>query len=185
MQANGSTQKLQFDKIPLRDPRRRELIFQLRREHPSMKNWEIAVRADCTPEYVRTVLKKNKILSRPPQASREPALSGPEAAAQNPSWFVNAIETDLAGLRAALKGEPRDRLGREKPSTNLIVVRLLPRLRASALPHFRIPHPLHPRFPRFRARAFYCFCTSTERQGPTQGVGRWRAWGRKRGVRWG
>ena len=85
-----------------------------------MKNWEIAARADCTAEYARSVLKKNAIASRPPQAARESAPPGPEAAAQNPSWYVKSIETDLVGLRAAMDGEPRDRLGREKPSTNLI-----------------------------------------------------------------
>jgi hypothetical protein len=107
-------------KIPKRDPRRKQLILQLRRDHPSMKNWEIAARADCTDEYARSVLKKNAIASRPPQAARESAPPGPEAAAQNPSWYVKSIETDLVGLRAAMDGEPRDRLGREKPSTNLI-----------------------------------------------------------------
>lgn len=85
-----------------------------------MKNWEIAARADCTDEHVRSVLKKNVIPSRPPQAAREPAPPGPEAAAQNQPWYEKSIETDLVGLRAAMDGQPRDRLGREKPSTNLI-----------------------------------------------------------------
>ena len=48
-----------------------------------MKNWEIAARADCTAEYARSVLKKNAIASRPPQAANESAPPGPEAAAQN------------------------------------------------------------------------------------------------------
>jgi hypothetical protein len=82
-----------------------------------MENWEIAARADCTPDYVRSVLRKNPMTSKPIQAAERALLapSCPEAAAQNPSWFEKAIETDLAGLRAALE---REQPGR--PSTNLL-----------------------------------------------------------------
>ena len=86
-----------------------------------MENWEIAARADCTPDYVRSVLRTNPITSKPIQAAERAsrAPSCPEAAAQNPSWFEKAIETDLAGLRAALELEQRlQQPGR--PSTNLL-----------------------------------------------------------------
>lgn len=130
-------------KIPKRDPRRKQLILQLRRDHPSMKNWEIAARADCTAEYARSVLKKNAIASRPPQAARESAPPGPEAAAQNPSWYVKSIETDLVGLRAAMDGEPRDRLGREKPSTNLIDPSRVRPIKRQELEANTFKHDLH------------------------------------------
>jgi hypothetical protein len=112
-----STHKVQYDQIPRRDPRRRQLILKTKLDHPSMENWEIAARADCTPDYVRSVLRTNPITSKPIQAAERASLapSCPEAAAQNPSWFEKAIETDLAGLRAALEREqPR------RPSTNLL-----------------------------------------------------------------
>jgi len=112
-----STHKVQYDQIPRRDPRRKQLILKTKLDHPSMENWEIAARADCTPDYVRSVLRTNPITSKPIQAAERASLapSCPEAAAQNPSWFEKAIETDLAGLRAALEREqPR------RPSTNLL-----------------------------------------------------------------
>jgi hypothetical protein len=121
--------------MPRRDPRHRKPILQLRRVHSSMKNWdsEIAAMTDCSTEHVRSVLKKNEITPCP----RPP---GPETAAQNPLWFVKAIETDLGGLRADLQGEPLDRLGREKPNTNLIdPSRVRPitqqKLEANTFPH--------------------------------------------------
>ncbi len=40
-----------------------KLFFKTKLDHPSMENWEIAARADCTPEYVRSVLRKNPITS--------------------------------------------------------------------------------------------------------------------------
>ena len=108
---------MQYDQIPRRDPRRRQLILKTKLDHPSMENWEIAARADCTTDYVGRVLRTNPITSKPIQAAERASLapSCPEAAAQNPSWFEKAIETDLAGLRAALEREqPR------RPSTNLL-----------------------------------------------------------------
>ena len=116
-----STHKVQYDQIPRRDPRRKQLILKTKLDHPSMENWEIAARADCTPDYVRSVLRTNPITSKPIQAAERASLapSCPEAAAQNPSWFEKAIETDLAGLRAALELEQRlQQPGR--PSTNLL-----------------------------------------------------------------
>ena len=121
MQSTDSTEI----QIPRRDPRRRALILKTKLKHPSMGNWEIAARASCTTEYVRSVLKKNPINYNPDQAAeRAPAPPCPEAAAQNPSWFEKAVETDLAGLRAALEGETREReqpsLLPRRPSTNLL-----------------------------------------------------------------
>ena len=110
--------------IPRRDPRRRALILKTKLEHPSMGNWEIAARASCTTEYVRSVLKKNPINYNPDQAAERapspPSPPCPEAAAQNPSWFEKAVETDFAGLRAALEGETWEREQPRRPSTNLL-----------------------------------------------------------------
>ncbi len=64
-----STHKVQYDQKPRRDPRRRQLILKTKLDHPSMENWEIAARADCTPDYVRSVLRTNPITSKPIQAA--------------------------------------------------------------------------------------------------------------------
>jgi len=70
---------------------------------------------------IDSVLKKDLILYDPHQAAeRAPSPPCPEAAAQNPSWFEKAIETDLAGLRAALEGETREREKPRRPGTNFL-----------------------------------------------------------------
>ncbi len=75
MQSTYSTHKVQYDQIPRRDPRRRQLILKTKLDHPSMENWEIAARADCTRDYVRSVLRKNPI--EPIQAAERASLAPP------------------------------------------------------------------------------------------------------------
>ena len=57
-----STHKVQYDQIPRRDPRRKQLILKTKLDHPSMENWEIAARADCSTDYVGRVLRTNPII---------------------------------------------------------------------------------------------------------------------------
>ncbi len=73
MQSTYSTHKVQYDQIPRRDTRRRQVILKTKLDHPSMENWEIAARADCMRDYVRSVLRKNPI--NPIQAAERASLA--------------------------------------------------------------------------------------------------------------
>jgi hypothetical protein len=110
--------------IPRRDPERKKRILKAKIDEPSLKNWEIAVIANCSSDYVGKVLKNHRATTHQAEAAEllEPAPAGPEAAAQNPSWnFEKAVETNLAGLRAALEGGPLQQRKRpSRPSTNLL-----------------------------------------------------------------
>jgi hypothetical protein len=110
--------------IPRRDPERKKRILKAKIDEPSLKNWEIAAIANCSSDYVGKVLKNHRATTHQAEAAEllEPAPAGPEAAAQNPSWnFEKAVETNLAGLRAALEGGPLQQRKRpSRPSTNLL-----------------------------------------------------------------
>ena len=88
---NGITERPERKPLSVRDPERKKLILDTKRENPSMKATEIAKIADCGPDHVRKVLK-DKVAER-----AEPG------AASNPKWFQRAVaEADSAALIAGL-----------------------------------------------------------------------------------
>ena len=88
---NGIAERPERKPLSVRDPARKKLILDTKRENPSMKATEIAKIADCGPDHVRKVLK-DKVAER-----AEPG------AASNPKWFQRAVaEADSAALIAGL-----------------------------------------------------------------------------------
>ena len=101
---NGIAERPERKPLLVRDPARKKLILDTKRENPSMTATEIAKIADCFPDYVRKVLN-DKVAKRPKPVKanlREaalPALPVPEAghgqaepgAASNPKWFQRAV----------------------------------------------------------------------------------------------
>ena len=114
---NAIAERPERKPLSVRDPVRKKLILDTKRENPSMKATEIAKIADCGPGYVRKVLK-DKVAQRPEPVktilheAALPALPVPEAghgaqaepgAASNPKWFQRAVaEADSAALIAGL-----------------------------------------------------------------------------------
>jgi len=106
---NGIAERPERKPLSVRDPVRKKLILDTKRENPSMKATEIAKIADCGPGYVRKVLKDVKANLH---EAALPALPVPEAghgaqvepgAASNPKWFQRAVaEADSAALIAGL-----------------------------------------------------------------------------------
>ena len=113
-------------KLSVRDPARKKLILDTKRENPSMKAKEIARIADCKPYYVRKVLN-DQVAKRPKPVKanlRKPAPPGPPVpeaghgaqaepgAASNPKWFERSVANSLPGLDPLLE---RLRRGEESP----------------------------------------------------------------------
>ena len=119
---NGIAERPERKPLSVRDPARKKLILDTKRENPSMTATEIAKIADCSPDYVRKVLN-DKVAKRPKPVKANlheaalPALPFPEAghgahwhsaqaepgAASNPKWFQRAVaEADSAALIAGL-----------------------------------------------------------------------------------
>lgn len=155
---NGIAERPERKPLSVRDPARKKLILDTKRENPSMTAREIAKIADCFPDYVRKVLN-DKVAKRPKPVKanlREaalPALPVPEAghgaqaepgAASNPKWFQRAVaEADSAALIAGLdpllerlrRGEKSPKLSTDLRDPSRVRVITDQELKENTFPH--------------------------------------------------
>ena len=167
---NGIAERPERKPLSVRDPARKKLILDTKRENPSMPATEIAKIADCSPNYVRNVLN-DKVAKRPRPVKanlREialPALPVPEAghgaqaepaaqpgAASNLKWYQRAVADAelIAGLDPLLD---RLRRGEQSPvlSTNLRDPSRVRDITDKELEANTFPHNLNSTVPREQA----------------------------------
>ena len=155
---NGIAERPERKPLSVRDPVRKKLILDTKRENPSMTATEIAKIADCSPDYVRKVLN-DKVAERPKPVKANlheaalPALPVPEAghgaqvepgAASNPKWFQRAVaEADSAALIAGLdpllerlrRGEKSPKLSTDLSDPSRVRVITDQELKDNTFPH--------------------------------------------------
>ena len=155
---NGIAERPERKPLSVRDPARKKLILDTKRENPSMPATEIAKIADCSPNYVRNVLndkvaKRHKLVKANLHEAALPALPVPEAghgaqaepgAASNPKWFQRAVaEADSAALIAGLdpllerlrRGEKSPKLSTDLRDPSRVRVITDQELKENTFPH--------------------------------------------------